>query len=123
MREKRAYEKCSTQELVALYERAATEHGHANVWRDFVAGNPAADRVAAIYSEIRSRGVENQKMLLPLLLSEDIGVRSWAAAHALEFEARRGEAILADIAGGDGVEAFNAKMTLSEWRKGNLRFP
>jgi hypothetical protein len=94
-----------------------------NRGRDFRAGNPAADTVAAIYRVIRSRGLEHQRMLLPLLLSSDNGVRTWAAAHALEFEPRQGEAILSDIAKLEGLEGFNAKMTLKVWREGSLRFP
>ena len=123
MSKRRNYKECSTEELVRLYERAASAHGQANAHGDYRAGNPAADRVAAIYREIRSRGTEHQKMLLPLLLSNDIGVRGWAAAHALEFEPRQGEAILLDIAKREGLEGFNAEMTLKVWREGDLRFP
>jgi len=119
MRQSRSYDDCPTEELIRLYERAASEHGQAHG----PAGNPAADRVAAIYRVIRSRGLEHQKKLLPLLLSGDIGVRSWAAAHALEFEPRQGEAILLDIAKLKGFKGFSAEMTLKVWREGSLRFP
>jgi hypothetical protein len=50
-------------------------------------------------------------------------VRTWAAAHALEFEPRQGEAILSDVAKLEGLEGFEAKMTLKALREGNLRFP
>jgi len=123
MTKKHGYKECSTEELVRLYESAASEHGQANRRGDYRAGNPAADTVAAIYRELRSRGLEHQRMLLPLLLSSDIGVRTWAGAHALEFEPRQGEAILLDIAKREGIEGFNAEMTLKVWREGNLRFP
>jgi hypothetical protein len=83
MDESERYEKRSTPDLVLLYEKAASEHGHANRQRNFVDGNPAADKVAAIYRVIRSRGLEHQRLLLPLLLSSDSGVCAWAAAHAL----------------------------------------
>jgi hypothetical protein len=119
----RGYKRRPTGELIQLYEEAASAHGQANRRGDFRAGNPAADAVAAIYREIRSRGFEHQRMLLPLLLSTDDGVRGWAAAHALEFEPRQGEAILLDIAKLKGSEGFDAKMTLKVWREGNLRFP
>jgi hypothetical protein len=120
---KRRYKEYSTHELVRLYERAASEHGQANRRGDYRAGNSAADTVAAIYRDIRSRGLEHQRLLLPLLMSSDNGVRAWAAAHALEFEPHQGEAILLDIAKRGGVEGFNAKVTLKEWRERNLRFP
>jgi hypothetical protein len=117
------YENCPTDELIRLYEKAASEHRQANRQRDFRAGNPAADRIVAIYRVIKSRGLEHQRMLLPLLLSSDDGVRCWAAAHALEFEPRQGEAILSEIAKLEGLEGFSAKMTLKAWREGSLRFP
>jgi len=62
-------------------------------------------------------------MLLPLLLSTDDGVREWAAAHALEFEPRQGEAILLDLAKRKGLQGFSSRMTLKVWREGTLRFP
>jgi hypothetical protein len=117
------YKKLPTEELIRLYEEAASAHGQANRRRDFRAGNPAANTLAAIYREIRSRGLKHQTMLLPLLLSTDNGVRAWAAAHALEFEPSQGEAILLDIAKLEGFEGFDAEMTLKVWREGNLRFP
>jgi len=62
-------------------------------------------------------------MLLPLLLSNDDGVREWAAAHALEFEPCQGEAVLLDIAKRKDLQGFTARMTLKVWREGTLRFP
>lgn len=100
MATRHGYDKRSTNELIRLYQKAASEHGQATRRGDFTAGNPAADTVAAIYRVIRSRGLEDQRMLLPLLLSSDNGVRGWDAAHALEFEPRQGEAILSDCKAG-----------------------
>src|SRR5262249_16368871 len=111
------------EELVELYKRAASEHGQTNARRDYTAGNPAADQIVAIYHEIRSRGIEHQRKLLPLLLSEDRGVREWAAAHSLEFEPRQGEAVLSELEKMEGMEGFSARMTLKTWREGKLRFP
>jgi hypothetical protein len=119
MSKQQGYRHYSTEQLVAIYRQAALEHSHS----DGAAGNAAADRIAAVYRELRSRGLEHQKRLLPLLLREDDGVRVWAAAHALEFEPRQGEAILSEIAKGMGMKAFSAKMALKSWREGNLHFP
>jgi len=120
---RKTYERNSTEELIILYEQAASEHGQAQDRGDYRAGNPAADRIGAIYRELSKRGREHQQKLLPLLLSNDTGVRLWAAAHALEFEPRQGEAILKDLAKAKGIQAFNARITLEEWQKGALRFP
>jgi hypothetical protein len=123
MSESQKYEEFATEELVRLYQEAASAHGQAKRSRDFRAGNPAAETIAAIYREIRKRGLEHQRTLLPLLLHSDNGVRSWAAAHALEYEPRQGEAILLDISKLEGLEGFSASMTLKVWREGKLRFP
>jgi len=123
MNEEDDYREHSTEELVELYRKAASEHGKANLRGDVATGNHAADRIAAIYRELRSRGLEHQRSLLPLLLSEDRGVREWAAAHSLEFEPGRGEAILIDLAKAEGMQGFNARMTLKVWHEGKLRFP
>jgi len=117
------YDKQPTDELIRLYEKAASEHGQASRRRDFRAGDPAAETVPEIYRIIRDRGLEHQRMLLRLLLSSDNGVRGWVAADALEFEPRQGEAILSDVAKMEGLEGSNAKMTLKAWREGRLRFP
>jgi hypothetical protein len=118
-----SYKENSTEELIKLYEQAASEHGQAQVRHDYHAGNPAADRIAAIYRELRKRGRDHQQMLLALLTSSDPGVRLWAASHALEFEPSQGEAVLGDFLTTEGILAFDARVTLDEWRKGTLRFP
>jgi hypothetical protein len=123
MGESEGYEARLTPDLVRLYERAASEYGQATRRRDFVDGNRAVDEIAAIYCVIRSRGLEHQRLLLPLLFSSDSGVCAWAAAHALEFEPRQGEAILTELAKQKGMEGFSAKMALKTWREGRLRFP
>ena len=62
-------------------------------------------------------------MLLALLDHPDTSVRAWAAAHALEFAPAEGEPVLEEIASGADILAFNAEMTLTVWREGELRFP
>jgi hypothetical protein len=53
----------------------------------------------------------------------DVAVRSWTASHGLEFAPEQAEPVPVALADGPGMSAFTAKMTLREWRKGNLRFP
>lgn len=113
-------EQATTDELVGRYAEAAHRHGEATA----EAGRPAnadADEIAAIYRELRRR--DRQRILLPLLDSQDAGVRAWAGAHALEFAPDEGEPVLAQLAEGAGLIAFGAKMTLREWRAGRLKFP
>ena len=79
--------------------------------------------VSAVYRELRARGKTAQNALLPLMTDPDDAVRGWSAAHALEFAPEQAEPVLTALADSRGVSAFSAKMTLREWRKGNLSFP
>jgi hypothetical protein len=112
------------QALISRYALAAAMHGHATEKGDFVAGNQAHETVASVYRELRRRGITAQRVLLPLLVHHEPGVRGWAASHALEFAATEGEAVL--IAMSDVPKSkvsFSARMTLREWRAGRPRFP
>lgn len=120
---KRQIKKASLDDLLAAYEDAARTHGAATESGDYKAGNKAADLVAAIYSELRNRGEDAQRTLLPFLRNNDLGVRGWAAAHALEFAPSEGEAVLQAMILLGGLRGLSAKTTLDEWKKGRLRFP
>lgn len=51
---------------------------------------------------------------------EDVAVRLTAAAQTLAWDPARGEEALEAIAAGDSNRAFEAKMTLNEFRVGRL---
>lgn len=110
-------------ELLRLYERAAIAHGLASEVGNYEAANMEYETLAAVYRELRTRGSETQNAVLGLLNHDDEYVRAWAAAHALEFAPERGEPVLTEISRTTGVRALDARMTLKEWRKGNLKFP
>jgi hypothetical protein len=110
-------------ELVANYRIAASAHRRATARGDHVAANGHHEVVAAIYRELRRRGITAQNELLPLLKDPDPAIKGWAAAHALEFAPDVAEPVLAEIASGRGMQALNAEMTLDVWRKGKLSFP
>ena len=110
----------ATSALVETYRLAAITHRAETKPRKV---NQAADRIAAVYRELRERG--ERSALLVLLSDEYLGVRAWAGAHALEFRPELGEPVLEQIVADDepAIDAFNAAMTLQEWRSGRLRFP
>jgi len=114
-----------TRELdprVSAYAESAAEHGRATIEGDSASANDAHDRLAAVYGELRDDG--QQARLLPLLSHADVGVRAWAAAHALQFAPEQGEQVLEEIAAtGQGILGFDARQTLSVWREGGLSFP
>lgn len=112
-----------TATLIARYRTAAAAHGAATESGDYRTANRNHDLLAQIYSELRIRGAEAQHQLLTFLDDIDPHVRAWAAAHALEFAAQRGEQVLRRLAADRGVVGLNAEMTLQEWSKGSLHFP
>lgn len=113
----------SDEALIEIYRIAAAEHGRATESGDHKSGNRAHRKLADAYRKLRSRGPESQSKLLPLLEDPDVGIRSWAAAHALEFAPEAGEPLMEELAAGSGLRAFGSKMTLREWRAGRLEFP
>jgi hypothetical protein len=115
-------ESATVEELVKAYEQAASSHREGMLSGDIKTANRAADMVAAVYRELRRRGGEARSSLLPFLLSDNYGVRKWAAAHALEFAPEQGRAILELLSKEKGMDGFGAQMTLKVWRKGELRF-
>lgn len=117
------YSEISTPALVDSYRQAATQHGKSIEMGDHQVANRAADRVSTIYAELRRRGLEAQRQLLPLLEDTNLRVRGWAAAHALEFAKEKGESVLTKLALQPGLLGFSAQMTLTEWREGRLQFP
>lgn len=113
----------SDEALIDHYSRAAAAHSRATLEGDPKTANKNHDVIAAVYRELRQRGVESQRRLLALFGHRDAGVRQWAAAHALEFAPAEGERVLEEIAALAGRAGFDAKMILREWRAGRLRFP
>jgi hypothetical protein len=114
----------STDMLLVAYVEAASGHGRATLASDPEAANRCAEEIAAIYREFRFRGGEAQERLLELIGHNDVGIRSWAAAHALEFASGKGIPALERIAcSGPWPLNVTAQVTLDEWEKGELRFP
>jgi hypothetical protein len=112
----------SLTELIEAYRAAAARHGDATESSDHRTANAAGEQIGKTYSEIRRRGIEAQRLLLPLLSDGSPGVRMWAAAHALEFSPNQGEPVLEQLVGVGRFLGLSAEMTLREWRAGRLRF-
>jgi hypothetical protein len=110
--------------IVEMYAAAASHHRHATAHGDGGSAKMAFDDIAAAYRELRVRGPEAQRALLPLLEHDDPAVRLAAGAHALEFAPEDGEPALTTLAATDETSiAFDAQMTLEVWRGGELQFP
>jgi len=110
-------------DLLLLYENATSAHAKASELGDYRTANREYRTIAAVYSELRARGLSAQQKLLRFLNHPDPHVRVMAAAHALDFDPEKGEPILTELSLSRGVWALNARMSLEEWRKGRLTFP
>lgn len=120
----RSLTSASIPELLDSYRRAAKIHASCTLSGDNETGNPQADTIASIYRELRVRGDDARRALLDLLEDEEIGVRFWAAAHALEIAPAKGVSVLEALALSEPWQvATSAETTLKVWKKGELRFP
>lgn len=111
------------ESLLAKYAAAAIAHRDASATGDYRTANREHEVLARTYRELRSLGNRGETALESLLRHQDARVRAWAAAHALEFAPDLAEPVLQELVNTGGLLGFGAEMTLSEWRKGNLRFP
>lgn len=81
-------------------------------------GNQLYNRIIAIYNELETSGRE--KDLLELLDYKNPWVRLWAATFMLKVDSKKAEQVLEELSTLKFV-GFDAKITLQEWRKGNLK--
>jgi hypothetical protein len=119
---KSALKQLSPESLVELFaeESAAREV----VLR---AGNPKGanrhfDKMVDAYRELRSRGPEAQRLLLPLLEHGDPRVRVDAAMYALEFAPETAEPVLKSMEHLRGNVGASVYLILENWKQGTLKF-
>jgi hypothetical protein len=86
--------------------------------------NRAADRLAAIYRELRDLGSASLSAFMELTGHPHDAVRLWAAAYGLQFAPETAEPVLEALSKGPfGPIRATASITLNEWRNGRLKFP
>jgi hypothetical protein len=118
------FSQVTTEQLLKEYCDAAVVHRQASKAGKYKKANPAAELIASIVRELRSRGPAAHAELLELLNDERVEVRGWAAGHCLEIAPQRAEKVLESIATGPkSLEEFSAQMILREWRAGRFKFP
>lgn len=110
------------RKLMTAYTNAATRYGHALSRCDFKEVNRQAARLSKLYLAIRSQPHDSRvEMLLPLLNHIQLGVRLWAAAHALEFAPQLAEPVLHRLMNAKGLASQIAAATLRDWHSGDFR--
>src|ERR687895_2218877 len=104
--------------LVEQFAAAAAEAGRLDI--PARRQDRAADRVAAIYRELRTRGVRD--VLIPLRESRDLEVRACAAAHVFEFFPESGERVLEAMIAEPFLTGFDSELPISSaWIRWHAR--
>jgi hypothetical protein len=115
--------KLPTDALVDSFARAAVARFEAFETSTARVANRHFKLMTDIYRELKSRGLEAQRALLPLLNHAEPAARLGAAWLALDFAPTLGEPALRALKALHGLIGHEAGATLEEWKKGSLRFP
>ena len=113
----------SLAELVDLFADAAFARKAALDEHKPGLANKKFDKMTNIYVELKRRGPDAQRSLLPLLAHNDREVRLHAGILALEFAPDAAEPVLEVVHSLHGMTGYEADFALRQWRKGALKFP
>ena len=108
-------------EAVAAYEECAAEYGGAMQAGDSERANAAYDRLIEILGVLDKVG--GRADLRRLLHHPVAYVRLSAATHLLRENPEVGLPVLEKLSGETDLAGFDARMVLSEWKKGTLDLP
>ncbi|HEY1425366.1 MAG TPA: hypothetical protein VGF50_01725 [Caulobacteraceae bacterium] len=100
-------------EAARLHGRLTNENPGAN--------HAAYDKVVASRKELRALPDQGQFFLVACLADSDPSVVAWAAFYLLPTRTAEAVAALTRVATGQDLVAFDAEMTLEEWRAGRLK--
>lgn len=112
------------KDLIKQFEEAALKHYEAQEKGISQQTNRQFEEMKKLAKAIYDAG--EIERLKELIMHENIDVRYYAAAYLLPVDAKLAETELEKISQCYGktlgTTAFNAEMTLKEWRKGNIKF-
>jgi len=109
------------KKIIAEYRLCAKKHGEATMEGDYKLANENYDKLVKLLQKIRQFGNDGDIALLSLIEDENQSVRCWAATDSLKYDKRKAVKVLKKLSKEEGIIAFDAKMVLSEWKKGNLK--
>lgn len=104
----------------SIFEEASIKQAEATEEGDYKTGNKHHSKIAKAAEYIKSEDAVER--LRQFLSHSSIGVRMWAACYLLPVDQKEGERVLKEIAKSSGIHALTADTTLTEWKKGNLKF-
>ena len=105
---------------MALFQEAATKQAEATENGDYKTANKNYDKIIDIMDYLKRENSVDR--LHDFLSASSVGVRIWAAYYLLPTHEKESVKVLGEIEKGEGIHSLTAETTLSEWRKGNLKF-
>ena len=102
------------------FEEACIKHSVATEQGDDRTGNRYHSKIMKAIAFLKSENAISS--LNDYLSSPSIGVRLWSACYLLPVNEQEGIKVLEEIVKSPGINSLVAETTLSEWRKGNLKF-
>ena len=101
-------------ELTKLYGDAIEAGNHKQA-------NKAYDKLMEAYRQIKAQGALTSEDFHELLFAPSMGTRLWAATHYLAISSEEAEKVLSALGEvPNSLLAVSAKITLEEWKKGNM---
>jgi hypothetical protein len=108
----------TNQALLERFEQTAVIHRELNTAEE---SNRAFDEGVAIWGELKQRGKEAVDLFLTLLHSANPAVQMNAAGLALLDAPEQAEPVLQQLTTEPRLLGFSARMTLKQWRDGELK--
>jgi hypothetical protein len=103
-----------------IFLEAANKQAEATEQGDYKMANKCYDKIIKSIAFLKSENAIDK--LLEYLTDSSIGVRLWSASFLLPVYEEKGKGVLKDIVKTKGIHSLTAETTLSEWKKGNLKF-
>lgn len=108
-----------TKSALALFKEAAIKHSEATENGDSKLANKNYSAIINAVSFLKEHNkLQNLNEFLNYPL---IGVRIWAATYLLPINEKEAVAVLEELSRRTDIFSLDAKTTLNEWRKGNLK--
>jgi len=107
------------ESIVMKYVAFATDYREATLGSDYIKANKCYKKITECYCKLKD--LQAVSSLKDLLQHENESVVVWASLHLLPYESKIAEDALARIAKKGGLIAFDAEMTLKEWKAGRLK--
>jgi hypothetical protein len=109
-------------EIIENFIDATIKHGEATEEENWKVANRQYKTIEKSYQQLKEMDEEGVNELIKLLDYDNDYVKLWSASYLLPVTEEKAKSILIMLSQKVGPPSFEAKMTLEEWEKGNLKF-